>query len=373
VDDVNGWDFFNLAGGQDNDPNPDLGDGNDNDGDGFRDENVSHGTIVAGVAGAVGNNSTGVAGAAWNVKLMALKVFRDDGGAPDSAVLAAIDYAISKRAHVINLSLGSDNVHCPTSDPLFEAAITSAFNAGVLVVVAAGNDNTNRPGSPDSCTHALAVGGSDHNSTDFLAVSGLPKDPRGRAFFSNFSPFVSVVAPAVSLASTSVSSQADENAGGFLKGTHLTLVGAFGTSFSAPLVSGLAALIISRGKDLGLNLTPTQVRALIENHAVDLPDDSNDSPDAGATWDGKGRVNFRASVSAITTVTTCTPPASGNWVVAESCTFVGSATAPANVIVDVEVALTIAGGASLDINFSTNHLRIKNGAKVVIKSGGKIR
>jgi mono/diheme cytochrome c family protein len=70
--------------------------------------------------------------------------------------------------------------------------------------------------------------------------------------------------------------------------------------------------------------------------------------------------------------TSCTPPASGVWVITQSCIFQGSATAPANVIVLQNVTLTIAGGASLDINFSTKHLKIKNGAKVVIRSGGKI-
>jgi extracellular elastinolytic metalloproteinase len=74
----------------------------------------------------------------------------------------------------------------------------------------------------------------------------------------------------------------------------------------------------------------------------------------------------------IATLVGCVPPASGDWVVAQSCTFTGSTAAPGNVIVEAGVALTIAGGASLDINFSTKHLRIKNGAKVVIKSGGKI-
>jgi len=69
---------------------------------------------------------------------------------------------------------------------------------------------------------------------------------------------------------------------------------------------------------------------------------------------------------------TCVPPISGAWVVAVSCTFQGSATAPANVVVEAGIALTIDTGASLDIDFSNFHLLIKNGAKVVVKSGAKI-
>ncbi len=299
VDDINGWDFNSVSGGQNNDPNPDLGDGIDNDGNGAADDVAPHGTKVAGAAGAVGNNGTGVAGVVWNVQLMALKVFQDDGSAFDSDIIAAIDYAASKDADIINLSLGSLEADpCSISAPVFDAAITAAFNAGVLVVAAAGNENSSLPGVPASCTNALSVGDSDHDSTHFLNFSTIPKDPDGRASFSNFGQFVNVVAPGVLLLSTSVRTQADQNAG---KGTKGTPFFSFmnGTSFSAPLVSGLAALTISRGKDLGLNLTPAQVRALIENHAVDLPDDPDDDPDGGAIWDGKGQVRFSASLDAI--------------------------------------------------------------------------
>jgi len=69
---------------------------------------------------------------------------------------------------------------------------------------------------------------------------------------------------------------------------------------------------------------------------------------------------------------TCVLPSSGNWVIAESCTIEGTATAPANVIVEGNIALIIAENAALDIDFSNFHLLIKTGAKVVIKDGGKI-
>ena len=68
----------------------------------------------------------------------------------------------------------------------------------------------------------------------------------------------------------------------------------------------------------------------------------------------------------------CSVPTSGNWFVTQDCSLQQSATAPANVIVQENVALTIASGVMLDINFSSNHLKIKNGAKVVIENGGKI-
>ena len=72
------------------------------------------------------------------------------------------------------------------------------------------------------------------------------------------------------------------------------------------------------------------------------------------------------------TAVPCTLPDTQDWIVSESCTFQGSATAPGNVIVEPGIALTIDSGASLDINFANFHLLIKSGAKVVIRDGGKI-
>ncbi|HEV8577610.1 MAG TPA: hypothetical protein VGX68_00900 [Thermoanaerobaculia bacterium] len=69
----------------------------------------------------------------------------------------------------------------------------------------------------------------------------------------------------------------------------------------------------------------------------------------------------------------CSPPANGDWIVAASCTFQGQATAPANVIVLPNVTLTIAPGASLNIDFTGHHLRIQQGAKVIVKLGAKIQ
>jgi subtilisin family serine protease len=303
VDDVNGWDFKS----NDNDPNPDVGDGIDNDGNGAADDVATHGTEVAGIAAALGNNSSGVAGAVWKAQIMALKVFSDDGSASTSNVLSAVAYATANGADVINLSLGAFDVDCTTSSPAEEEAIEVAVQSGVTVIVSAGNDNSSSPSSPASCTGAISIGASDHASIYWTAVGFGGGDADGRASFSNYGPSVDVVAPGRLLTSTSMFTQADANDGGPPSGTAALVRGINGTSFSAPLVAGLAGLILSRAKALGLDLTPAQVRSLIEDNSVDLSDDPNDSPDGGAGWDGHGMVNFGASVKAVADLVTPTP------------------------------------------------------------------
>jgi subtilisin family serine protease len=102
-----------------------------------------HGTHVAGIVGAEGNNNTGVAGVCWSSKLMALKAFGSNGLGTAALTISAIDYALDAGAQVINCSLGSDDY----SVSLYEA-IEEAQEEGVLVVCAAGNNNQNNNTTP---------------------------------------------------------------------------------------------------------------------------------------------------------------------------------------------------------------------------------
>ncbi len=289
VDDVNGWDF--QSG--DNDPNPDLGDGIDNDGNGSADGNVFHGTFAASCAGAVSNNSEGLAGAAWNCQLMALKVFTDDGGASSSNIANAITYATDNGADVINMSLGG------SFSSTIQSAVNYAWSQGVVIVASAGNSNTSSPSYPASLTHVISVGASDSGTV----LAGGSGDLDGRASFSQYGvSAVDVVAPGTWLIGAAVYSVAEGNAGDpayFL---------ASGTSFSGPIVAGLAGLVLSRALDLGITLSNDDVENIIQNSAVDLPDDPGDSPNGGATWDNYGRVDFVAALNAVEETTGNQPP-----------------------------------------------------------------
>ena len=107
-------------------------------GNGDPNDDFFHGTMVSGIIGAVGNNSLGVAGVAWNVQLMALKFIAADGFGSGSGEIACIDYAIAHNVKVINGSFGDDE----PSEAEFDA-IEAARQAGIIVVVAAGNDSIN--------------------------------------------------------------------------------------------------------------------------------------------------------------------------------------------------------------------------------------
>ena len=85
-----------------------------------------------------------------------------------------------------------------------------------------------------------------------------------------------------------------------------------------------------------------------------------------------GLTGATSSTFNITAPAPCTPPAGEVWTVSVSCTFQGSANADDNVIVEAGITLTIDAGAALNIDFSSFHLLIKDGAKVVTKNGGKI-
>jgi subtilisin family serine protease len=280
VDDVHGWDFFS----NDADPSPDLGNGIDDDGVGGPDSNVFHGTFSSSCASAVGNNGTGLAGAAWNCRLMSLKVFTDDGGALSSDISDAITYAANNGASVINMSFGGG------FSATEQTAVNFAWSRGLVQVASAGNGNSSTAQFPATFAHVISVGASDSGST-FAGGSG---DIAGRASFSQFgTAAVDVVAPGADIVGAGVNSVADGN-----PGAHAYFI-ASGTSFSSPLVAGLAALVISRARDLGTTLTNDSVESIIQSTAVDLPDDPGDVPNAGATWDHFGRVDFFAAVSAV--------------------------------------------------------------------------
>ncbi|RME49373.1 MAG: hypothetical protein D6795_11730 [Deltaproteobacteria bacterium] len=200
VDDVVG---FDLAGDDPNAP----GENPDND----PDDRTGHGTHVAGDVSAVTNNGEGVAGIAWNVKLMAVKT-NPGGGNSITHGYEGIVYAAENGADVINCSWGGGGASQFARD-----VIAFANGLGSVVIAAAGNTGTHEAHFPASFEGVVSVAATTNSDL--------------KASFSTYDESVDLSAPGVSIFGTNLG-------GGY--GTNS------GTSFSSPLASGVAALIRAR-------------------------------------------------------------------------------------------------------------------------------
>ncbi len=277
VDDVNGYDFRSETG----DPNPEP-DGKDNNSDGKVDEQVSHGTLVAGIAAATGNNGFGTAGISWGAKIMALKVFPDDGTTTVSMVVEAIDYAVDNGADVINLSIGA------SYDTSFTPPIVRAREIGICVVSAGGNSGRALTNSQGSWASPVCNDGPNPLTDNYvLGVAGLAQD-QTLAWYSNWDVstgnFIDVSAPGSNILGP-----------GYYDPTY-SIFSTYettnsGTSFACPMVSGLCALVLANNP----GFTPAQVYAVIRNSADNI-DHLNPSY-AGAL--GMGRINCARALGAV--------------------------------------------------------------------------
>jgi subtilisin family serine protease len=209
------------------------GNGIDDEGDGYIDDvhgidcatgsgdpsdTNGHGTAVAGVIAAAGNNGLGVTGVAWDARIMSLRFTDASGAGTVSAAVRCIDYAIAHGAAITN-----DSWQIPYSQTLRDA-IVRARNAGQLFIAAAGNTGTNSD-------TLLGVYPADYDLDNIISVTA--SDPTDAlASFSTFGPLtVDLAAPGTDILSTAV--------GGNGYGT------LSGTSLAAPFVSGAAALVLS--------------------------------------------------------------------------------------------------------------------------------
>ncbi len=236
VDDINGRDCI--------DDTNNMTDGN------------GHGTHVSGTAAAPINNNLGIAGMS-DSSVMVLQVFRSNGGGTWEAIAEAVFYATDNDADLLNYSGGGGG-----GDGLLSDAVDYAWDNGMPVVAAAGNNNSSSRFYPAAYTPVLAISGTDCND--------------GRYNNSNRGDWLDVGAPGVDILSSDV--------GGSSSYSTKT-----GTSMSSPHVSGLVALMLSLNGDL----TPQEIRDLLRDNAVDLGDAGYDS------LFGYGRVDSLATLLAV--------------------------------------------------------------------------
>jgi subtilisin family serine protease len=207
-------------------------------GKGSGEDDNGHGTHVAGIVGAHGNNALGVSGTCWSTKLVAVKFMDSKGKGSTSNAIEGIEYAVKKGLKIINCSFGSSSKSSSLHD-----AVDYAQDHGALLVVAAGNDGEDIDSSPTypasfTDSNILAVAAS--TSTDTLAS------------FSNYGKSnVDVAAPGENILST------------YLGGGYKLLSG---TSMASPYAAGVAALLRKQESDA----TYSDLRYAIR-HKVDKP------------------------------------------------------------------------------------------------------
>ncbi len=213
----------------------------------------SHGTMVAGYMAAAGGNGIGVAGVAWNVKIIPVRITNSaDTSAYLSDMSDCIRYAADRGAKVVNLSYGGAN------SSTIDTAARYLRDRGGLLFMAAGNSGLN-------------ISASYPDFTSFVLV-GATTSADARANFSNYGTAIDVVAPGVSVYSTTTGSS-------YTSGS--------GTSFASPIAAGVGALLFS----VNPGFTPAEVEQFLYTTAADLGTAGEDSVY------GHGRVDAAAAVA----------------------------------------------------------------------------
>lgn len=217
----------------------------------------NHGTTVSAVIGAKGNNGEGIAGMNWNCKLLPVRVLKrnNDGGTLgfNSDWAKGVNYAVSRGAHVINMSFGSW-----TEYSALRLAVQNARQLGVVTIASMGNDSSSEKRYPAAFGDVIAVGATERD--DDLTN------------FSNWGDHIDVVAPGLDIVT-------------IVRGGAVGY-GYLGTTYSTSIIAGLASLMLS----IDPTLTPDEIRALIQDGADDRVGDYRDVNGFDIHY-GFGRVN----------------------------------------------------------------------------------
>lgn len=210
-------------------------------------DDVRHGTHVAGIAAAIGDNGIGVSGLAPKCKILPVKVLGNGTGSI-ATISDGLIWAADHGADVVNMSLGTY-----TEEKTLGEAVKYALGKNVVCVATMGNDNMEKRRFPAGFPGMIAIGSTDENDK--------------KSSFSNFGDWITVSAPGTAILSTLP--------------TPSSYGKMSGTSMAAPLVTGLVGLMRSQSK----NLSPADASKILKQSADDLGDSGFDK------YFGAGRVN----------------------------------------------------------------------------------
>ena len=210
IDDLNGFNAVDSA----SDPMDDNG----------------HGTHCAGIIGAEGENGIGIAGVNWKVQIMPLKFMNSGGFGTTKDAIEAINYVIDRKKAGVNVRIISASWGSTQKSRALEDVIRKAYENDILFVAAAGNASVNNDRSPHFP--------SSYNVPNVISVAALDRHDQ-LAKFSNYGvKSVAIAAPGVEILSTWLGNQYEEKSG---------------TSMATPVISGVAALILSKNPDMSVD------------------------------------------------------------------------------------------------------------------------
>jgi len=299
-----------------------------------------HGTRVAGMVGALTNNATGVAGLDWNSFILPVRVLGKCGGI-DSDILAGMRWAGGLHvngvadnptpARILNMSLGSDGA----CEPSYRDVIEELTARKVLVVISAGNEGT-VVSSPANCPGVAAVAAIRHAGS--------------KVGFSSLGPEVTLAAPGGNCVNVNggpclFSLDTTSNTGTTTPATHSftdQINNNLGTSFSAPIVSGIAALMVSRNN----NLSTAQLLARLREGARPFPTVVADAPTIQACHVPANAQDFQLEQCLCTTATCGAGMADAANSVNAADRPIAAVSLPANVSPGQNVSLAATGSTA---------------------------
>ena len=252
IDDVRGWDFS-------------RNDNNVTDGHG-------HGTMCAGVAGAIPNNDIWGAGVSWNCKIMPVRIANENWITTALKAANGIVYATDNGANVCSMSFGWYYAWAEIGD-----AVNYSYDKGVFLCAATGNDNKSNKLYPAGFDNVTAVAMTNQNDSRCS-----PEDWDAPGWGSNYGDWVDIAAPGNIIYSTMPTYHVTSND----QGMPQNFAWGCGSSFASPMVAGVAALLLSKDP----SLTPDQVKAYLCG---------NVDPYNSTVYIGTGRLNAQKALTAL--------------------------------------------------------------------------